>query len=72
MNDLTETAKTLETLRYSTEQMAQLRDVINEYANIRTDCVAKLRQQGYTLADIGSQLGVTPQAVAKIARRQAA
>jgi DNA-directed RNA polymerase specialized sigma24 family protein len=54
----------------STRRMDALRENIQHLADSRTDAVRRLRDDGYTFADIAQHIGVTPQAVAKMARRQ--
>lgn len=59
----------IDALVHTTVQMAELRRIIDGYADVRTECVTKLRHEGYTLADISRYINVSPQAVAKIANR---
>jgi DNA-directed RNA polymerase specialized sigma24 family protein len=54
----------------STRRMDALRENIQHLADRRTDAVRRLRDDGYTFADIAQHIGVTPQAVAKMARRR--
>lgn len=60
---------TMMVLLDATRRMGALRENTATLADVRTDCVRLLRADGYTFADIGTAIDVTPQAVAKIARR---
>lgn len=64
-----DTTFAIEALVQTTESMNELRSIMESYADIRTECVGKLRDEGYTLADISRYINVSPQAVAKIANR---
>jgi DNA-directed RNA polymerase specialized sigma24 family protein len=65
-----DSATSLNLLLDSTRRMDALRENIQTLADGRTDTVRRLRDEGFTYADIAHHIGVTPQAVAKMARRR--
>lgn len=54
----------------TTVRMQFMRRNIDTLAATRTDCVRLLREHDWTYAAIADMIGLTPQAVAKIARRR--
>jgi predicted transcriptional regulator len=50
--------------------MESLRANIQSLADGRTHIIRRLRDEGFTYTDIANHIGVTPQAVAKMARRR--
>ena len=57
-------------LQDATVRMQHARQNICTLANTRTECVHVLREHGWTYAAIADTIDLTPQAVAKIARRR--
>jgi DNA-directed RNA polymerase specialized sigma24 family protein len=66
----TEQQMSLVLLRDATMRIDALRGNIQHLADERTVAVRRLRDEGYTYSDIAAYIGVTPQAVAKMARRR--
>lgn len=62
-------AAALALLQDATVRMEHARQNIYVLADTRTECVHVLREHGWTYAAIADMIGLTPQAVAKIARR---
>ena len=61
---------TLALLADATRRMEDMRTHITALADKRTDWVRVLREDGMTYSDIAREIDVTPQAVAKMARRR--
>jgi predicted transcriptional regulator len=57
-------------LANATRRMDDLRQNISTLADVRTKTVKSLRNSGMTYSDIAREIGVTPQAVAKMAKRR--
>lgn len=57
-------------LEDATKRIDALRQSITVLADVRTEAVRSLRDEGMTYSEISREIGVTPQAVAKMARRR--
>lgn len=69
-DEATQSQASLALLEDATRRIDDLRQQMTSLADVRTKMVRQLRDSDMTYSEIAREIGVTPQAVAKMARRR--